>query len=104
MKNRFKPLTAIALAVALFVSAFALAGCSKNDSATVYPADAIHEEIGKKQVTVMTFNIWIGGSVVDFTQVIEAIKVSGADVVGLQESDGNAPRIAALLGWPYVNE
>ena len=93
--------------VALIVAAIGLAALtlfSKPDSVTAYPADAIHEEIGKTKVTVMTFNIWIGGSVVDFNKVIEAIKISGADVVGLQESDGNAVRIANLLGWPFVNE
>ena len=93
--------------VALIVAAIGLAALtlfSKTDSVTAYPADAIHEEIGKTKVTVMTFNIWIGGSVVDFNKVIEAIKISGADVVGLQESDGNAVRIANLLGWPFVNE
>lgn len=77
---------------------------SNPESVTKYPADAIHEEIGATQIKVMTFNIWIGGSVVDFNKVIEAIKISGADVVGLQESDGNAARIATLLGWPFVNE
>lgn len=52
----------------------------------------------------MTFNVWLGGAVVDIGQVAEMIRESGADVVGLQESDGNARRIAELVGWPHVDE
>src|SRR4051794_2414379 len=36
-------------------------------------------------VRVMTFNIWLGGDVVDFGKVIDAITAARADVVGLQE-------------------
>jgi endonuclease/exonuclease/phosphatase family metal-dependent hydrolase len=53
---------------------------------------------------VLSFNIALGGEVVDIGRVIEAIHRSGADVVGLQECDGRAQRIASLLGWPHVDE
>ena len=56
------------------------------------------------QLKVMTFNVWLGGNVVDIAQVAEVIRASGADVVGLQESDGNARRIADLVGWAHVDE
>jgi len=55
-------------------------------------------------VRVLSFNIAIGGESVDLGQVVEAIRASGADVAGLQECEGNAPRIASLLGWAHVDE
>ncbi len=51
------------------------------------------------ELKVMTFNIWLGGEVVDFSKVIEVIQTSGADVVGLQEAEGNTIKIAERLGW-----
>ena len=56
------------------------------------------------ELRVMTFNIWLGGDVVDFGKVTETIEASGADVVGLQEAEGNTRRIAAALGWPYWSD
>ncbi len=53
---------------------------------------------------VMTFNIWVGGELVDFGKVVESIQAAQADVVGLQEATGNAPRLATALGWQYVSE
>jgi endonuclease/exonuclease/phosphatase family metal-dependent hydrolase len=53
---------------------------------------------------VMTFNIWLGGELVDFGKVVEAIQAANADVVGLQESEGNVRRLAQALGWQHVNE
>ncbi len=52
---------------------------------------------------IMSFNIWYGGEQVDFQQVIEAIKAADADIVGLQEPDGNTARIAAAAGYSYVD-
>jgi endonuclease/exonuclease/phosphatase family metal-dependent hydrolase len=94
----------IAMSVAFLLGLTLLSGCSKSSSTKSYPVGTVHETLGATTVKVMTFNIWIGGFVVDFTKVVEAIEISGADVVGLQESDGNATRLANLLGWPYVDE
>ncbi len=55
-------------------------------------------------VRVMTFNVWLGGDVVDFGGVIRAIEASRADIVGLQEAEGNTRRIAEALGWPYWSD
>ena len=52
---------------------------------------------------VMTFNVWLGAIRVDVGKVVEAIQAVGADVVGLQEVEGQAGRIADALGWPYVD-
>ena len=55
------------------------------------------------ELRIMTFNIWYGGVQVDFNQVIAAIKLADADIVGLQEPDGNTARIAEAAGFAYVD-
>ena len=55
-------------------------------------------------VRVMSFNIWLGGDVVDFGGVVRAIQAADADIVGLQEAEGNTGRIAKALGWPYWSD
>ena len=55
-------------------------------------------------VRVMSFNVWLGGDVVDFGGVAKAIEGAQADIVGLQEAEGNTRRIAEALGWPYYSE
>lgn len=54
-------------------------------------------------LTVMSFNIENGGTQIDFNKVIEAIKKSNADVVGIQEPWGNIERLAQALHWKYFN-
>lgn len=61
------------------------------------PSDAV-------DLRVMTFNIWVGGELVDFSQVVAAIQAADADIVGLQETGGNTRRLADALGWPYANQ
>ncbi len=56
------------------------------------------------ELRIMTFNIWIGGEVVNFGKIVEAIQAADADIVGLQEAEGNVRRIADALGWQYANE
>ena len=56
------------------------------------------------EVRVMTFNIWVGGELVDFSKVIESIQAAKADIVGLQEPTTNTKRIAEALGWQYASE
>ncbi len=87
------------------------AGCSdlETESSSTAPPVSLSEdghriELGPTRLKVMTFNVWLGGNVVDIGQVAAAIQASDADVVGLQESDGNAARIAALVGWAHVDE
>jgi endonuclease/exonuclease/phosphatase family metal-dependent hydrolase len=65
---------------------FALPVSAQNSSATA-------------DVRVMTFNIWLGGELVDFGRVVEVIRISNADIAGLQEPTGNTQRIADALGW-----
>lgn len=72
---------------------------------------------GAETLSVMSFNIWGGGGNEgkDISQTVAAIRASGADVVGLQETrlegetctaeacppggESVAPAIAAALGW-----
>lgn len=54
-------------------------------------------------ITIMTFNIENGGTQVSFDQVVESIKKSKADVVGIQEAWGNTRRLAHAVGWHYYN-
>ena len=52
---------------------------------------------------VMVFNIEYGGTQISFAKVAQAIKKSGADVVGIEEAWGHIPRLAQQLGWPYYD-
>jgi endonuclease/exonuclease/phosphatase family metal-dependent hydrolase len=52
-------------------------------------------------LNVMVFNIEYGGIGVDFGKVVEAVRASGADIVGVEEGEGQVPRLATALGWPY---
>jgi endonuclease/exonuclease/phosphatase family metal-dependent hydrolase len=67
--------------------------------AGLFPASAAPPD----RLTVMTFNIWLGGARVDFARVAEAVETSGADVVAVQEADGNLAVLADLLGWRYYD-
>ncbi len=58
---------------------------------------------GPVTVKVMTFNVWYGGEQVALEKVGEVIRASAADIVGLQESDGNLERIAAISGLSHVD-
>jgi Endonuclease/Exonuclease/phosphatase family len=68
------------------------------------PAAAGAQTATPAQVRVMSFNIWLGGDVVEFDKVAEVIRSSGADIVGLQEAEGNTRRVAQALGWPYWSD
>jgi endonuclease/exonuclease/phosphatase family metal-dependent hydrolase len=52
---------------------------------------------------VMSFNIWYGSVQVSQPAVIDIIKAADADIVGLQEPDGQTALIAAAAGYPYVD-
>ncbi len=54
-------------------------------------------------LNVMVFNVEYGGTGVDFGKVVEAVRLSGADVVGVEEGEGQVERLAVALGWPYAS-
>ncbi|MFT5133167.1 MAG: hypothetical protein ACI9SC_001636, partial [Gammaproteobacteria bacterium] len=53
------------------------------------------------ELRLMSFNIEWGGARVSFEKVIEAIQLSNADIVGIQEAEGNLQGLADKLGWQY---
>ena len=62
------------------------AGGASRSAAGAPPARVAQAE---RPLTVMTFNIWYGGVQVDFGQIARSIRQAGADVVGVQETEGN---------------
>ncbi|NDE02033.1 MAG: hypothetical protein EBZ91_09880, partial [Gammaproteobacteria bacterium] len=55
------------------------------------------------ELRVMTFNIWYGGDQVNFASVAAAIRAANADVIGVQEPDGNLYRLAEAVGFAHVD-
>jgi endonuclease/exonuclease/phosphatase family metal-dependent hydrolase len=53
---------------------------------------------------ILSFNILYGGDEYDFSKTVEAIKKSGAQVVCIQEAEGQLERLANALNWPYLNK
>jgi hypothetical protein len=51
---------------------------------------------------VMSFNVWYGGVQVRQPEVVEILRQSGADIIGLQEPDGQTDTLAAA-GYPCVD-
>jgi endonuclease/exonuclease/phosphatase family metal-dependent hydrolase len=56
------------------------------------------------ELRIMTFNIWLGGDQVNLGRVLDAIRAADADIVCLQEPEGQTRRLAEMLGWPYASE
>src|SRR5215510_3137975 len=53
---------------------------------------------------IMTFNVWLGGEQVNIERVFDAIRAADADIVLLQEPEGQTRRFADALGYPYASE
>ena len=73
----------------------ALAGCGEKDEP---------ETASTGDLTVMSFNVWYGGVSVDLGQIGAAIEAADADIVGVQEPEGDLRRIADAAGLPYIDE
>ncbi|MDP3314595.1 MAG: endonuclease/exonuclease/phosphatase family protein [Devosia sp.] len=58
---------------------------------------------GAMELKVMSFNIWYGGEQVSLDIVAEAIVAADADIVGVQETDGNLARLSAMTGLAYYD-
>jgi len=85
-------------------------GCLQNKTK---PDLSIHEN--KNRFGVLTFNMWLGGEAGQqpLSKSVEVIRASGAKLAGLQETYGynadgtthdNAAKIAAILGWNYLDQ
>jgi endonuclease/exonuclease/phosphatase family metal-dependent hydrolase len=56
------------------------------------------------ELRIMIFNVWLGGDQVNIGRVYDAIRAAKADIVLLQEPEGQTREFAAALGWPYASE
>jgi hypothetical protein len=79
-------------------------GSSKAQAQPGAGSAAASEESPSIRISVMSYNIENGGAQVDFNKTVEAIKKSGADVVGIQEAWGNTARLAKAAGWKYYDQ
>ena len=86
---------AVVLALPLLAMGFPV--CAEED----IPVPA--EDQKPLTLRVMTFNVWYGGEQVSLAKVGEAIRAAEADIVGVQEADGNLEAIAAAAGMSYVD-
>ncbi|EPY10132.1 MULTISPECIES: endonuclease/exonuclease/phosphatase family protein [Paenibacillus] len=59
----------------------------------------VQEMESGRNLKVMTFNIWRGST--SIVQVAEAIRTAEADVIGIQEADGQLPALARKLNFYY---
>ena len=99
-------LTVAALVVAALVVAAlapAVARATGTTAVPATPAPAPQATTAAVTLNVMVFNIEDGGTLVSFAKVVQAIRESGADVVGIEEAEGHIPRLAHDLGWPYYS-
>ncbi len=85
-------------ALALLAVAFVLAATSNEASNSAPPADGPGVTL-----KVMIFNIWLGGDQVSLPKVVEAIREADADIVLLQEAEGQTARLAELTGLAYAS-
>lgn len=91
----------IAVVIVCLAAVMLLSGFGNPAMAKTNGAGAAQEET--VDLKVMTFNIYLGGDLVSFDKTVQAIQTAGADIVGIQESNGNLAALAQELGY-YYNE
>jgi endonuclease/exonuclease/phosphatase family metal-dependent hydrolase len=78
------------------------ATASRSSAASpVDPATTPGRRVAPVELRLMEFNIEYGGTLVRFESVVDAIRAADADVVAIEESWGNVPRLADALGYHY---
>ncbi len=92
---RLAPLLVFAVVAATIQPALAGDSAPSNDGARAGPAVT--------RLKVMTFNVEYGGTVIDFSKIVEAVVASDADVVALNEIYRHGARLAAEAGYPYAS-
>ncbi|MGM0836114.1 MAG: endonuclease/exonuclease/phosphatase family protein [Bacillota bacterium] len=94
-KNRF-PQSILIIACLAFI---AITGFMKPAMASNH---SIHKGANNMiELKIMSYNIWLGGTVVSFDKTVEAIEAAGADVVGIQEGGSSIPALAERLGFHF---
>ena len=94
VKRRFRRLMTVALACALL------------PVATISPAPAQTQLAGAgvpSTISIMTFNIEYGGTVVDLEKILTAVRRADADVVAFNEVYGKVARLGRLTGYDHVS-
>ncbi len=71
--------------------------------APIGPAPALAGVVVPPSISIMTFNIEYGGTVVDLDKVLAAVRRADADVVAFNESYGKVARLGRLTGYGYVS-
>ncbi|NEZ44571.1 endonuclease/exonuclease/phosphatase family protein [Paenibacillus alvei] len=61
--------------------------------------EGLQEIKNRVSMNVMTFNIWRGSTSLE--KVAEAIRTVKADIVGIQEADGQLPALVQRLNYSY---
>lgn len=87
-----RPVRHIAVAIVCLTVGLATSACSDEEN-----------KPEPMRLKVMEFNIEYGGTLISFDKVVEAIKLADPDVVGLEEAETNAPKLAKALGYPYAS-
>ncbi|MEV5968417.1 HAD-IA family hydrolase [Streptomyces sp. NPDC051921] len=93
----------VVLAVPSVTPIDAAPGRTVLDGLTDVTPDRLRAVAGRR-LTVMSWNLWLGGAMVGDHRAkqLAAIRASGADVVGLQETGGTATQeLAEALGWHH---
>lgn len=93
-----------ATAIAALTAILATTPTAGAQSSGARPVDN-ESAAAAETIDVMSFNLWHAGTSVNdgLAKQAKFIKSSGADLVGVQESDGTAARdIAKNLGWSFV--
>ena len=105
MKSSAKHHLQVLAGVVTIIIGFGLiAGAEQMRSDVHASTEADLVEDAAVELRVMTFNIWQGGTKVDFFKVVEAIKAAGADIIGIQEPQASLPALAYQLDFYYHPE
>lgn len=87
--GRITPVTVVAAALALLV--------------TLPPGPARAGAAVPSSISIMTFNIEYGGTVVDLDSILKAVRRADADIVAFNEVYGKAARLGRLTGYDHVS-
>ena len=87
--------TASATIAALLVAALLIPALALGPVASAAPASV--------PLSLLTFNIEYGGTVIDFAKIVEAVVKADADVVGINEGYAHVRKIARMAGYDYWN-
>ncbi|HEY5905252.1 MAG TPA: hypothetical protein VIX39_05535, partial [Actinomycetota bacterium] len=76
---------------------------------SIAPAPAVAQSGGvpagavPTSLSIMTFNIEYGGTVVDLDSILTAVRRADADVVAFNEIYGKVARLGRLTGYDHVS-